>query len=91
MINGLIMFVGMFGTANYFARLANYFLPGQIITIPWLLKRFPRKERNWLTTACIVGYMGFFYYEYGLLRSFDATYSQMSIWQYLASVFGGGA
>lgn len=91
MINGLIMFVGMFGTANYFARLANYFLPAQIITIPWLLKRFPRRERNWLIAACLVGYMGFFYYEYGLLRPFDSTYSQMSFWQYLSSLFGGGA
>ena len=91
MINGLIMFVGLFGTANYFARLANYFLPAQIITIPWLLKRFPRRERNWLIAACLVGDMGFFYYEYGLLRPFDSTYSQMSFWQYLSSLFGGGA
>lgn len=26
MVNAMVMFVGLFGTANYFARLANYFL-----------------------------------------------------------------
>ena len=26
MMNSVIMFIGLFGTANYFARLANYFL-----------------------------------------------------------------
>lgn len=87
MMNALIMFVGMFGTANYFARLANYFLPGQIVTIPWILRKFRKKDSNWISILCVVGYFGFFYYESGILRPFDDHYVQMSIWEYLASLF----
>lgn len=39
MLNAMIMFVGLFGTANYFARLANYFLPAQVIVLPWVFKK----------------------------------------------------
>lgn len=87
MANALIMFVGLFGTANYFARLANYFLPGQIITIPWILRRMSRKERNWLTLACIIGYTGYFIYENAIIRPFDTSYSHLSFWDYISNWF----
>lgn len=87
MVNALIMFVGMFGTANYFARLANYFLPGQIITIPWILHRVHSRNRVWLKTGCIVGFMGYLVYEYGIIRPFDSSYSQMPLWDYLITLF----
>ena len=43
MLNAEIMFVALFGTANYFARLANYFIPFQALAIPWLLKLFDQR------------------------------------------------
>lgn len=88
MLNALIMFVGLFGTANYFARLANYFLPAQVITLPWLLNKTSPVDRAWLKPACIVGYMGYFYYEYGILHPFDLEYSQISLFDYLTDLFG---
>lgn len=87
MVNALIMFVGLFGTANYFARLANYFLPGQVVTLPWILKKVHPKDRKWLVPACIVGYLGYFIYENAMIRPFDNIYSHMSIWSYLAGLF----
>jgi hypothetical protein len=87
MLNALIMFVGLFGTANYFARLANYFLPGQIITLPFLLKRWKPTQRRPITIACIVGYLGYFFYEHGIIRPFDLTYTHMSFFSYLSSIF----
>lgn len=87
MVNGLIMFVGLFGTANYFARLANYFLPGQIITLPCIFKSVHPRDRKWLVPACIVGYIGFFIYENAIIRPFDHNYSFMTLWTYLASLF----
>ena len=87
MLNALIMFVGLFGTANYFARLANYFLPGQIITIPYLLKRWKPSQGRVLTIACIIGYLGYFIYENAIIRPFDYSYSHMNFFDYISSLF----
>ena len=87
MLNALIMFVGLFGTANYFARLANYFLPGQIITIPYLLKRWKPSQGRVLTIACIIGYLGYFIYENAIIRPFDYSCSHMNFFDYISSLF----
>ena len=87
MINALIMFVGIFGTANYFARLANYFLPAQVIVIPWMIQCAHPFDRRWLMTCCIGGYLGFFYYENAIIRPFDTGYAQLTIWEYFAMHF----
>lgn len=87
MINALIMFVGLFGTANYFARLANYFLPAQVVILPWMLHSAHPKDRRWLMPACIAGYLGYFYYENAIIRPFDIGYAQMSLWEYLGHFF----
>lgn len=83
MINGMIMFVGLFGTANYFARLANYFLVSQVIVIPWITEKVSKKDKNILLPMCIIGYLGYFYYENGIIRPFDTGYPQITIWEYL--------
>ena len=87
MLNALIMFVGLFGTANYFARLANYFLPAQVIVLPWILRRAHPKDQSWLIPACIVGYLGYFYYEHAIIRPFDSGYAHTSFWDYIAGLF----
>ena len=87
MVNALIMFVGIFGTANYFARLANYFLPAQVIILPWLLKKAHPRDRSWLMPACVVGYLGYFIYENAIIRPFDSGYAHMSFWDYIARFF----
>lgn len=86
MLNGLIMFVGLFGTANYFARLANYFLIMQAIALPWIFKKIGGKEGNLLAFICVLGYCGYFYYESAILRPFDILYSQTSLWNYLKGI-----
>jgi hypothetical protein len=87
MVKALIMFVGIFGTANYFARLANYFLPAQVIILPWLLKKAHPRDRNWLMPACIMGYLGYFIYENAIIRPFDRGYAHMAFWDYIARFF----
>lgn len=86
MLNALIMFVGIFGTANYFARLANYFLPAQVVILPWMIYSAHRQDRRWLIPSCVAGYLVYFYYENAILRPFD-VYAQMSLWDYLATWF----
>ncbi len=88
MLNALIMFVGLFGTANYFARLANYFLPAQVVIIPWLLKKISGKDKQILTVLCILGYTGYFVYGNLIQSVFDNCFSKISLWQYFSSHIG---
>ncbi len=88
MLNALIMFVGLFGTANYFARLANYFLPAQVVVLPWMLKKIAEQDRKILTVLCVVGYTGYFMYGNLVQSVFDNNFSQITLWQYISSHFG---
>ena len=84
MVNAVIMFIGLFGTANYFARLANYFLIFQTIALPWILRIFTREDRKALTAMSIVGFSAYCYYGEALANgSFDANYNFISLWEYL--------
>lgn len=87
MVNALIMFVGLFGTANYFARLANYFLPAQSIILPWMIQSAHPRDRRWMLTLCVAGYVGYFNYENNIVRPFDTGFSYITLWDYLQSLF----
>lgn len=87
MIHALLMFVGLFGTANYFARLANYFLPAVVVVLPWMLNKLYYRHRSFLKSACVVGYLGYFYYENAVKQNFDSHISQVSLWDYITSHF----
>lgn len=87
MLNGEIMFVGLFGTANYFARLANYFLPFQALAMPWLLTHFEPRSRRLMTWGAVGGYGAFFVFSNAILDDFDYHYASVTLWQYLKSLF----
>ena len=82
MLNGAIMFVGLFGTANYFARLANYFLIFQALALPWMLKKIGGKDGQFLTVLMILGYAAYFYYANVLAIPFDQDFARLSIVEY---------
>ena len=88
MLNAEIMFVALFGTANYFARLANYFLPFQALAIPWLLRQLRYKERQKITMLAVIGYLLFFVYSHGISESFDIYYRRVEFWTYIKSIWG---
>lgn len=87
MLNAMIMFVGLFGTANYFARLANYFLPAQIIVLPWMLNKFTNRDKQILTLLCIAGYLGYFVYGNKIQYNFDTDFGKITLWEYIISHF----
>lgn len=61
-LNGEIMFVALFGTANYFARLANYFYIFPVIALP---RMFNMVKPNWrvpMKVVAIACYAMFLYY-----------------------------
>lgn len=83
MVNAVIMFVGLFGTANYFARLANYFLIFQTIAFPYILKLFRREIENMLTIMSIAGFSLYYYYGEGIVNGgFDMNYNFMTLFEY---------
>lgn len=88
MLNGAIMFVGLFGTANYFGRLANYFLIFQSLSLPWMLKKIGGKDGQILTVLMVLGYVAYFYYANVLAIPFDQDFARLSAAEYLAQLGG---
>lgn len=86
MLNAEIMFVALFGTANYFARLANYFVIFQCVTIPCLLSNFDRATRRWLIPLAVVGYVLYFYYANVINQHFDSGFSSVTLMEWLQSL-----
>lgn len=88
MLNGAIMFVGLFGTANYFGRLANYFLIFQSLSLPWMLKKIGGQNRRILTWLMLLGYTGYFLYANLINQPFDQTFSRLTVEEYLTQLGG---
>ena len=88
MINGCLMFIGMFGTANYFARLANYFVAAQAITLPWIIDKLERKNKKFLKVSMIICYLAYYYYStnivYGL---YSNRFERITVMEYLKQLF----
>lgn len=87
MLNAEIMFVALFGTANYFARLANYFLVFQTISLPWLLTFFEKKSKRFITGVAIICYVAYMYYGHAINEVFDLDYSGITLLSYFQSLF----
>lgn len=88
MINGAIMFIAMFGTANYFARLANYFILFQSLSLPWMLKKIGGRDSRILTALMIICYLGYFYYANVIAIPFENDFARISLNQYLEMLGG---
>ena len=86
MLNGAIMFVGLFGTAIYFGRLANYFLIFQSLSLPWILKKIGDRDRKLLTVLMAMGFLAYFYYANVLAIPFDQDFARLSLPEYLAQL-----
>lgn len=84
MMNAVIMFIGLFGTANYFARLANYFLIFQVIALPWLFRFVRWSERKIFKQMSVLAYSLYFYYDTVLASiPFDYEYVFLSFIDYI--------
>lgn len=84
MVNSVIMFIGLFGTANYFARLANYFLIFQVVGLPYVLTLFSRDNERILKRLSAAGFAAYYYYGAAIANGgFDANYNFMSLLEYL--------
>lgn len=87
MLNAEIMFIALFGTANYFARLANYFLIFQALALPWILQYFNTQSRKILKIAIVACYMLYFVFANVILKPFNTYFAKMTLWEYLKTLF----
>ena len=87
MINALVMLMARFGTALFWARLANYFLIFQTMGIPFILRTVTKNSRKLFLVIIAICYFAYFYYADGVMfGGFDYNYSAMPLTDYL---FGG--
>lgn len=90
MMNSVIMFIGLFGTANYFARLANYFLIFQCLALPMILQQFTPSSERQLRILSEVGFMGYFYYATDVVYGkFENDYAFISTADFFRQFFRG--
>lgn len=82
MLNGAIMFVGQFGKAIYFSRLASYFTIMQCVALPIIISKLPRNRKKLLTSAMVLGYVGFFLYGN---QAFNEGFKRITLTDYLTN------
>lgn len=87
MLNAEIMFVALFGTANYFARLANYFLIYQTLALPWMFRYFDEKSRRLLKIIVLAAYLLYFIFANMILTPFNTYFAKMTLLEYLRMLF----
>jgi len=83
MVNAMIMFIALFGTANYFARLANYFLIFQTLSLPWIISLWERKNQRALLLIVPACYLLYFVFANVVLTPFNSYLAKMSLVEYL--------
>jgi hypothetical protein len=88
MMNSVIMFIGLFGTANYFARLANYYLIFQCLALPMILQQFTASSERQLRFLSVAGFLAYFYYDEAIANgSFDSNYAFISAADFIRQLF----
>ena len=87
-LNAEIMFIGLFGTANYFGRLANYFLIFQALCLPHLFNGFTTRSKKIITIICVICFLLYFYYANVINQYFDNGFYSISFLSYIRGVVG---
>lgn len=89
MLNGMLMFVALFGNAIYFGRLSDYFTVFSIIALPSVLKFMDSRTKNLIRIIAFILYSVFFAYEllrgYGD-RTFDDMFNRVKLFDYIKTL-----
>ena len=83
-LNGALMVLGLFGTANYFARMAYYFSVFQVFALPLIFECFDEQTERILKIGSVVGYLVYFYYANAILYGgFDSLFRRITLGEFL--------
>lgn len=86
-MNGLFMWIALWGTANYFARFANYFLMFQTVALPIIFKYFNKNSRTILAIGTLIGYGMYFYYSSAIWVNLDYGYGMHTFREFWQRLF----
>lgn len=83
-ISFLIVILGSVYAANMFGRLANYFILGTILCLPWILRSiFDMKSYHIVRNIAYACYLIFFYLD---TRNFVAEYRAITVIEFIKSI-----
>lgn len=89
-VSALFLSLGLVKGANLMGRMAAYFEFAAGISLPWMIKKlFTKQSAQLVTIIATVLYFGYFYYEFAINKDFGSSYSSISLWQFIVSLFGG--
>ena len=82
------MLLGTINGANMFGRMANYFELGMICSLTWIVHRvFDKNSARLISAVAFVCFFGYFYYAYRINLDFDTSYSSITVFQFIKSLF----
>ena len=88
-VSAFILAIGLVQGANLYARMAGYFEIATAIALPWMVKKlFTRQSAQLVTVLAGILYFTYFIYEFYISKDFGATYSAISLWEFVVSLFG---
>ena len=88
-VSAFILTIGLVQGANLYARMAGYFEIATAISLPWMIKKlFAKQSAQFVTVIAVILYFGYFYYEFAITKDFGNNYSDISLWQFITSLFG---
>lgn len=89
MVSAFILAIGLVQGANLYARMAGYFEIATSIALPWMIKKlFTKQSAQLVTLLAGVLYFIYFMYEFFISKNFGDTYSAISLWEFVVSLFG---
>lgn len=89
LISAFILSIGLVQGANLYARMAGYFEVATAIALPWMIKKlFTRQSAQIVTILAGILYFGYFLFEFTISKDFGGTYSAITLWQFIVSLFG---
>ena len=89
-VSATILSIALVEGGNLFGRMSANFEFATAISLPWMIKKlFTKQSAQFVSVAATILYFGYFYYEFAITKDFGGTYSSISLWQFITSLFGG--
>lgn len=88
-VSAFILTIGLVQGANLYARMAGYFELATAIALPWMIQKlFTRRSVRLVYICATILYFIYFLYEFAITKNFSSDYSAITLWQFIASLFG---
>lgn len=88
-VSAAILSIGLVEGGNLFGRMSANFEFAAALALPWMVKKlFTKKSAQIVAVVAAILYFGYFYFEFAIAKDFGSSYSAISLWQFILSLFG---